>query len=75
MESKMPELPEIEAYKKYLESCCLKKIIAQIESRDTRVIKNISFNSFRKALIGSSFTKVERAGNISLLILAPRIKS
>lgn len=70
----MPELPEIEAFKSYVESHCLHKTITQVMSSNTAIIKNIAFAAFKKALIGSNFSKVERLGKYLIIDTLPSHK-
>jgi len=63
----MPELPELEAFKWYVDSHCLNKVISQITSSDTRVIKGVSFATFKKTLIGNKFTHAQRRGKYLII--------
>ena len=44
----MPEIPEVEAYKKIIENNCLSKEIVQIDAPVKQLIKKISFEAFKK---------------------------
>lgn len=57
----MPELPEVEGYKVYIDSTCLHKKIISFECRDTRLLKT-STADFEKHLINQEFTKTKRIG-------------
>jgi formamidopyrimidine-DNA glycosylase len=70
----MPELPELEAFKSYVKSHCLHKVIAQVTSHDTAIIKDISFATFKKTLIGTTFTHVERRGKYLIIDIKPSDK-
>lgn len=63
----MPELPEVEAYRTYLEDTSLRQKIVQVSSQDTKLINQISFAEFKKALMGHTFTKAERWGKYAIL--------
>lgn len=63
----MPELPEVEAFKTYIQDTSLHKTIAKITSSAPSLIKKISFTAFKKALIGSSLSKATRKGKYILL--------
>lgn len=67
----MPELPEVEAFKSYIESNCLNKTIEQVQSSDTKIIKKITFAKFKKELIGNKFSKVERYGKYLVIDTKP----
>lgn len=57
----MPELPEVETYRRYFDSTSLKQLITNISCADERLLKQ-PFNDFREYLIGQSFTSTERIG-------------
>lgn len=58
----MPEIPEVEAYKKIIEDNCLNKKILSIDAPAKQLIKKISFDAFKKNLIGLEFESVDRKG-------------
>ena len=64
----MPEIPEVEAFKKYVELHGLHKIITQVGCTDTRVIKT-PFKAFQKTLVTNSFIKAERRGKFLIIDL------
>jgi formamidopyrimidine-DNA glycosylase len=66
----MPELPELEAFKKYVQLHALHKPIADIASADKAVIKKISFPQFKKELIGHSFAAVQREGKYLVISIS-----
>ncbi|MFX1274186.1 MAG: Fpg/Nei family DNA glycosylase [Promethearchaeota archaeon] len=57
----MPELPEVEIYKRYLDSTSLNKEITDIFVRDERILK-IDGNHFKKQVIGKEFLSTMRHG-------------
>ena len=57
----MPELPEVEGYKTYLDSTALHKKIVDIDCADNRLLKK-SYDEMREALIGEEFAETERIG-------------
>jgi len=63
----MPELPEVEAFKSYIELHCLHKTITDIKIPDKSVIKNISAAEFKKFLIGYEFRSIERLGKYLII--------
>ncbi len=58
----MPEIPEVEAFKSYCTSHCLRKPITDIKITDAAALQKISGASFKKSLIGHAFSSVERLG-------------
>lgn len=65
----MPELPEIEAFKKYVELHALGKVVADVTSSDTRVIKGITLTALKKNLQGDIFVKTSRMGKFLIISL------
>lgn len=57
----MPELPEVEGYKIYIDNTALHKTITSFECRDNRLLKT-SKTEFEKYLIGNAFTETQRIG-------------
>ncbi|MFI9720811.1 Fpg/Nei family DNA glycosylase [Streptomyces sp. NPDC052396] len=58
----MPELPDVEGFRKVLESCAKGRVIQRIEVRDTGVLHGVSARGLRSALEGRRFTTPERHG-------------
>lgn len=63
----MPELPEVESFKRYFENTSLNKKIIDIKCRDKNLIKGISFKDFRRRLIGKSFKRASRRGKFLII--------
>lgn len=57
----MPELPEVEGYKIYIDSTALHKKITSFECRDTRLLKT-STTDFEKHLVNEELTETKRIG-------------
>lgn len=57
----MPELPEVEGYKKYIDNTVLKQKIKQFDCRDNRLLK-ASTENFEKYLINEELTETVRIG-------------
>lgn len=57
----MPELPEVEGYKIYIESTCLHKKIMSFECRDNRLLKSAKAD-FEKHLVDQELTATVRIG-------------
>jgi formamidopyrimidine-DNA glycosylase len=58
----MPELPEVEIYKRYFARHALKQPISRVEVRDERVLGNIRAGKLGRALRDHAFTRVDRHG-------------
>ena len=62
----MPELPEVETYKKYTDSTCLDQKIVNIDCADERLLKK-ELSDFKDALVDQSFTETQRIGKYLFL--------
>jgi formamidopyrimidine-DNA glycosylase len=58
----MPELPEVETFKRYLDSTSLHQRIADVEARDAYVLKNVSARGLARRLKGRRFENSHRHG-------------
>jgi formamidopyrimidine-DNA glycosylase len=58
----MPELPDIEYYKKYFNSKALHKKIKTVDVKNARVLKGVSGKKLDKDLEGKSFIQTKRRG-------------
>ncbi|MBT2459101.1 Fpg/Nei family DNA glycosylase [Streptomyces sp. ISL-86] len=58
----MPELPDVEGFRKVLESCAKGRVIQRVEVRDEGVLHGVSARRLRDALEGRRFTEPERHG-------------
>lgn len=58
----MPELPDVEGFRKVLQSCAKGRTIQRIDVRDTGVLHGVSTRRLRDALEGRRFTEPERRG-------------
>ncbi|MFL6500162.1 MAG: Fpg/Nei family DNA glycosylase [Candidatus Udaeobacter sp.] len=58
----MPELPEVETFKRYLDNTSLDQRITNVEVRDAYVLKNISARQLRQRLKGRHFENSYRHG-------------
>ncbi|PYK44559.1 MAG: DNA-formamidopyrimidine glycosylase, partial [Verrucomicrobia bacterium] len=60
--SAMPELPEVETFKRYLDSTSLHQRITNVEVRDAYVLKGISARELTRYLKGHRFENSHRHG-------------
>jgi len=58
----MPELPDVEIFKQYLESTALKKEIEKVEVPGRELLENVSVSAVKKALQGEHFSSARRHG-------------
>ena len=58
----MPELPEVETFKRYLDSTSLHQRITNVEVRDAYVLKGISARELTRYLKGHRFENSHRHG-------------
>lgn len=65
----MPEIPEMEIYKKFLMDSVLEKVITEVVVNREKSI-NSTVDVFRHNLVGQSFTGVERYGKALVLALS-----
>lgn len=63
----MPELPDVENFKKYFTKYCLNKKIVDLSSTSKSLIKGISFNNFHGKLLNTEFKSVRRRGKYLLI--------
>ncbi|MFI6033846.1 Fpg/Nei family DNA glycosylase [Streptomyces sp. NPDC051315] len=58
----MPELPDVEGFRKTLASCAKGRVIRRVEVRDAGVLHGVSGRRLRDALEGRRFTEPQRHG-------------
>lgn len=58
----MPELPDVEGFRKVLESCAQGRVIRRVDVRDAGVLHGVSARRLREALVGRRFGEPERLG-------------
>lgn len=66
----MPELPDVEVFKQYLESTSLHKKIDEIEMQGRRLFKGISAAQMKRKLKGNSLASAHRHGKYLFIELA-----
>ena len=57
----MPELPEVQGYKVYIDSTILHKKITSLDCRDKKLLKQ-PYGDFEKHLVGEQLTSTQRIG-------------
>ncbi|MFX0082607.1 MAG: Fpg/Nei family DNA glycosylase [Candidatus Hodarchaeota archaeon] len=67
----MPELPEVETFKHYLDKTSLKQEISEIKVIDTRVL-NIDYSVLRESLLNKQFEYSIRHGKYLFVFLDPK---
>ncbi len=67
----MPELPEVETFKRYLDKTSLKQVIKEIQVSDNRILSTEE-DHLRKALKGKQFESSIRHGKYLLVYLNPQ---
>ena len=58
----MPELPEVETFRKYIDSTSLHKKISSTEVKNTRILGKVSSASLKRNLNGTKLTATKRHG-------------
>ena len=67
----MPELPEVETFKRYLDKTSLNKVIKEVRIIDNRILSNEASN-LKKLIIGKQFKSSTRHGKYLLVNLGQR---
>ena len=65
----MPELPDVETMRRYLESTSLYQEIAAVNVEDRQVVSDLSAEKLTKRLMGRSFVSTERHGKYLFVML------
>lgn len=58
----MPELPDVEVFRRYLESTSLHRRITRVEVRSTKVLEGVSNKTLARNLVGKRFERTYRRG-------------
>jgi len=58
----MPELPDVEVFKRYVDATSLHQDIHEVEVEDTRILENISASKLKSSLKGRRFDATSRHG-------------
>jgi formamidopyrimidine-DNA glycosylase len=67
----MPELPDVERYKRHLDECCLGRTIRHVEVADKRLVEGLSAAEFARRLAGARIAASRRHGKHLLVRLEP----
>lgn len=65
----MPELPDVENYRQYLDAKALKKTVEQVEVKNTKVLDGISAKDLDERLRGHQLVRTRRHGKYLLAAL------
>lgn len=65
----MPELPEVEVFKQYLDATALHQNVKRVEVRDTRILGDTSLHSLNRKLKGRSIDSSRRHGKYLFCLL------
>ncbi len=63
----MPELPDVENFRRYFKKASLNKKIVGIECQAKNLIKRITYKDFKNKLIGKSFKDARRRGKFLII--------
>lgn len=66
----MPELPELEGFKAYIDAHCMHKKISNVTATDPNLIKKTSLAQFKKSLVGHNFSSTQRLGKYLVINLS-----
>jgi formamidopyrimidine-DNA glycosylase len=58
----MPELPDVETFRKYFDSTCLRQQIKEASVMETRLLENVSKKTLERKLANGKFTATRRHG-------------
>lgn len=60
----MPELPDVEVFRRYLESTALHREVATVHVKDERLLAGVSASTLRRHLKGSELSGTRRHGKL-----------
>ncbi|MFB9863471.1 DNA-formamidopyrimidine glycosylase [Rufibacter immobilis] len=66
----MPELPEVETYRRFIEETSLHQTITEVEVQDPKRQLQLDLDDFRRALLRNKFTGTQRIGKQLFLLTA-----
>ena len=65
----MPELPDVEVLKRYVDAKALRRRIEKVEVRDARILEGVSPDALKRELEGNAFVSTRRQGKRLLVRL------
>ena len=65
----MPELPDVEVFKRYLDATALHKTITEVEVETAQILEGVSISKLQKSLKGRQFQSTHRHGKHLLVAL------
>ena len=68
----MPELPEVERFKRYIDSTSLNQKITKAEIKNEKILENMSKKNIEKKLINAQIIQTSRIGKYLFLLLEPK---
>lgn len=63
----MPELPDVEIFKQYVDATSLHKTIERVEVRHAKILKGVAPGALRRSLEGRAFQRTRRHGKYLLV--------
>lgn len=69
----MPELPDVEVYRRYFDETSLNKKISDVEIPAPKMLKEISPNEFIEKIIGKKFTSSYRHGKYFFAVISKNL--
>lgn len=70
----MPELPDVEAFKRRIEKKALRKSVQRTTVHDERILDDMTASGLGRRLKSKSFTATHRRSRCSLSATKPQIK-
>ncbi len=67
----MPELPEVETFKRYLDKSSLRQLIKDVKVSDERIL-NVDYSYLRKSAVNKQFVSSTRHGKYLFISLKPK---
>src|SRR5262249_33796386 len=67
----MPELPDVESFRRFLQRNAARRVIKRVEARDEWILRGVSAGSFRSQVQGKRLTSTSRHGKYLFAALEP----
>ena len=68
----MPELPDVEGFRRILQQNAARRVITKVEVRDEWILKGVSADAFRTQIRGKHLTSTSRHGKYLFAALEPK---